>query len=40
MSDAKTRSISPENFNEKGEGVKATTGTGVGPSKDLGKVGK
>ena len=33
MSDAKTRSISPENFNgAKGEGGKATTGTGSGPS--------
>ena len=38
MSDAKTRSISPENFNgAKGEGGKATTGTGAGPSRDLGK---
>ena len=38
MSDAKTRSISPENFNgAKGEGGKATTGTGAGPSKDLGQ---
>ncbi len=38
MSDAKTRSISPENFTgAKGEGGKATTGTGSGPSKDLGQ---
>lgn len=38
MSDAKTRSISPENFNgEKGKGGMATTGTGAGPSKDLGQ---
>ena len=38
MSDAKTRSISPENFNgAKGEGGKATTGTGSGPSKELGQ---
>ncbi|HEY6435244.1 MAG TPA: hypothetical protein VIY47_01525, partial [Ignavibacteriaceae bacterium] len=38
MSDAKTRSISPENFTgAKGEGGKATTGTGAGPSKELGK---
>ena len=38
MSDAKTRSISPENFNgAKGGGGKATTGTGAGPSKDLGQ---
>ena len=34
MSDAKTRSISPENFNgAKGEGGKATTGTGAGPQE-------
>lgn len=38
MSDAKTRSISPENFTgAKGEGGKATTGTGAGPSRDLGQ---
>jgi len=37
-SDAKTRSISPENFNgEKGKGGMATTGTGAGPSRDLGQ---
>src|SRR6202012_212782 len=37
MSDAKTRSISPENFNgEKGKGGMATEGTGKGPSHDLG----
>lgn len=37
-SDAKTRSISPENFNgAKGGGGKATIGTGAGPSKDLGQ---
>ena len=38
MSDAKTRSISPENFNgEKGKGGMATTGTGSGASRDLGQ---
>ncbi|MEO6548274.1 MAG: glycoside hydrolase family 172 protein [Ferruginibacter sp.] len=38
LSDAKSRSISPENFNgAKGEGGKATTGTGEGPSRDLGQ---
>ena len=38
MSDAKTRSISPENFNgAKGEGGKATTGTGANASKELGQ---
>ena len=38
LSDAKTRSISPENFNgEKGKGGMATTGTGSGPSRDLGQ---
>jgi hypothetical protein len=38
LSDAKTRSISPENFNgEKGKGGMATTGTGTGPSRDLGQ---
>jgi len=37
-SDAKTRSISPENFNgEKGKGGMATTGTGLGPSRELGQ---
>jgi hypothetical protein len=37
-SDAKTRSISPENFNgEKGKGGMATTGTGAGASRDLGQ---
>jgi hypothetical protein len=37
LSDAKSRSISPENFNgEKGKGGMATTGTGSGPSRDLG----
>src|SRR3981081_2361718 len=38
MSDAKTRSISPENFNgEKGKGGMATTGTGAGPGRELGQ---
>jgi len=38
MSDAKTRSISPENFNgEKGKGGMATTGTGANASRDLGQ---
>src|ERR1700750_1440676 len=38
MSDAKTRSISPENFNgEKGKGGMATTGTGASASRDLGQ---
>jgi hypothetical protein len=38
MSDAKSRSISPENFNgEKGKGGMATTGTGSNASRDLGK---
>lgn len=38
LSDAKSRSISPENFNgEKGKGGMATTGTGSGPSRDLGQ---
>ena len=38
LSDAKTRSISPENFKgEKGKGGMATTGTGSGPSRDLGQ---
>ena len=37
-SDAKTRSISPENLNgEKGKGGMATTGTGAGPSRELGQ---
>lgn len=37
LSDAKTRSISPENFTgEKGKGGMATTGTGAGPSRELG----
>ncbi len=38
LSDAKTRSISPENFNgEKGRGGMATTGTGLNASRDLGQ---
>jgi hypothetical protein len=38
LSNAKTRSISPENFNgEKGKGGMATAGTGSGPARDLGK---
>jgi len=38
LSDAKTRSISPENFNgAKGAGGKATTGTGQNASRDLGQ---
>ncbi|MGC4037265.1 MAG: DUF2961 domain-containing protein [Chitinophagaceae bacterium] len=38
LSDAKSRSISPENFNgEKGKGGMATTGTGSGASRDLGQ---
>src|SRR5260370_24833168 len=41
LSDAKSRSISPENFNgEKGKGGMATTGTGSGPSRDLGQTWK
>jgi hypothetical protein len=41
MSDAKTRSISPENFNgEKGKGGMATTGTGSGAARDLGQTWK
>ena len=37
MSDAKTRSISPENFNgEKGKAGMATTGTGANAARDLG----
>ncbi|MES1223105.1 MAG: glycoside hydrolase family 172 protein, partial [Bacteroidota bacterium] len=38
ISDAKTRSISPENFTgEKGKAGMATTGTGSGPSRELGQ---
>ncbi len=38
LSDAKSRSISPENFTgAKGEGGKAVTGTGAKPSENLGK---
>lgn len=38
LSDAKSRSISPENFTgEKGKGGMATTGTGAGPSRELGQ---
>ncbi|ULQ50843.1 glycoside hydrolase family 172 protein [Flavihumibacter fluvii] len=38
LSDAKTRSISPENFNgEKGKGGMATKGTGSNASRDLGQ---
>ncbi len=38
LSDAKTRSISPENFNgAKGGGGRATTGTGAEASRDLGQ---
>jgi hypothetical protein len=38
LSDAKTRSISPENFKgEKGQGGMATTGTGLNASRDLGQ---
>src|SRR5256885_12866007 len=38
LSDAKTRSISPENFTgEKGKGGIATTGTGEKASRDLGQ---
>jgi hypothetical protein len=38
VSDAKTRSISPENFNgEKGKGGMAITGTGQDAAKDLGQ---
>src|SRR5436190_20826775 len=41
LSDAKTRSISPENFNgEKGKGGMATTGTGANASRDLGQTWK
>lgn len=38
LSDAKTRSISPENFTgEKGKGAMATEGTGAEAARDLGK---
>ncbi len=38
LSDAKSRSISPENFKgEKGKGGMATAGTGSGPSRELGQ---
>lgn len=38
LSEAKSRSISPENFNgAKGAGGKATTGTGANASRDLGQ---
>ncbi|WNQ09546.1 DUF2961 domain-containing protein [Paenibacillus aurantius] len=38
LSNAQTRSISPENFTgEKGKGAMATEGTGSGPSRDLGQ---
>jgi len=38
LSDAKSRSISPENFKgEKGKGGMATTGTGANASRDLGQ---
>ena len=38
LSNAKSRSISPENFNgAKGKGGMATTGTGLRPSGDLGQ---
>src|SRR5579872_595113 len=38
LSNAQSRSISPENFHgAKGEGGKATTGTGAGPARDLGQ---
>ncbi len=41
MSDAKTRSISPENFNgEKGKGGMATTGTGAVSARELGQTWK
>ena len=37
LSNARTRSISPENFNgEKGQGGRATEGTGSGAARDLG----
>ncbi len=38
LSDAKSRSISPENFTgEKGKGGMAVEGTGAGPARDLGQ---
>jgi len=38
LSDAKSRSISPENFTgEKGKGAMAVKGTGEGPARELGK---
>ena len=38
LSDAKTRSISPENFTgEKGKGGMATEGTGAHPARELGQ---
>lgn len=38
LSDAKTRSISPESFTgEKGKGGMATEGTGTGPARELGQ---
>ncbi len=38
LSDAKSRSISPESFSGlKGEAGKATSGTGAGPARDLGQ---
>src|SRR3954468_227624 len=38
LSDARSRSISPENFNgAKGKGGMATKGTGEGPSRELGQ---
>src|SRR5947199_10708019 len=38
LSNAKTRSISAENFTgEKGKGGMATEGTGAGPSRELGR---
>ena len=41
LSPAKTRSISPENFSgEKGEGGKATEGTGANAARDLGQTWK
>lgn len=41
LSNAQTRSISPENFNgEKGKGGMATTGTGSGASRELGQTWK
>lgn len=41
LSDARSRSISPENFKgEKGKGGMATAGTGLGPSRELGQTWK